>query len=127
MKKIFAIFLLLIYTGSTFGIAVDYHYCDGQLTHISLLNFSDHNNCNCNSSDMPQGCCKDKMVFLKGNDHKSSSIVYSISTSVVAIDVLLTNNTLVSKELFVTPNLMFDYVKQKFSPPLFLMNSVFRI
>ena len=127
MKKILAIFLLLIYTSSAFGIAVDYHYCDGQLTHVSLLNFSDHNSCKCNSSDMPQGCCKDKMLYLKGNDHKTSSTIYSTSISGFVIDLPLTNSTLLSKELFVAPDLTFDYVKQKFSQPLFLLNGVFRI
>lgn len=127
MKKIFAIFLLLIYTGSAFGIAVDYHFCNGQLTDVSLLHFSDHTGCKCNPSDMPKGCCKDKMVFLKGNDHKSSSIVYPTSTPGFTIDVPLSDNTLLSKEFFVAPNPSFEYVKQKFSPPLFLLNSVFRI
>ncbi len=128
MKKIFAIFLLLIYTASASGIAVNYHYCDGQLTHVALLNFGGHGGCKCNSSDMPQGCCKDKMLFLKGSDHKSSPVSFVALPGNFTIDVPATDNTLLlHKEFCIISDLTFDFVRQKSPQPIFLLNSVFRI
>jgi len=128
MKKIFAIFLLLIYTGSAFGIAVDYHYCSGHLTHVTILNFGTQGDCKCNSSEMPQGCCKDKMLYLKGSEHKSSPISFSTLAGSFEIDIPVTNNTpLLHKEIFIGSDLTPDFVKQKSSPPIFLLNGVFRI
>ncbi len=128
MKKILAIFLLFVYTGSAFGIAVNYHYCDGHLTHVSILNFGEKNGCKCNPSEMPPSCCKDKMLYLKGSEHKSSPTSFCILPGSFAIDIQVADNTLIlHKEFFITPDLMLDFVKQKFSPPLFLLNRVFRI
>jgi len=126
MKKIFAIFLLLIYTGSAFGIGVDYHYCDGQLTHIAILNFGDHRSCKCSGSDMPIDCCKDKMLFMKGDDHNPSLSFVALPGSFV-IDVPVHNTLLLPKEFRVISDLTFYFVRQKSPQPLFLLNSVFRI
>lgn len=128
MKKIIIIFLLLIYTGSAFGITVDYHYCSGHLTHVTVLNFGAKGGCKCNSSEMPKGCCKDKMLYMKGDEHKSSPISFTNLQSNIVIDIPAAQVALLlHKEFFVAPDLTFDFAKQKSPPSIFLLNGAFRI
>jgi hypothetical protein len=130
MKKIVSIFLLIIYTVSAFGITVDYHYCNGHLTHIGILNFHKSGGCNkCNSSDIPPGCCKDKMLFMKGDIHKLSTVSSIAFPGNFANDVPVIHNILLlHKKFCIISDITFDYVKQISSqPPLFLLNNVFRI
>ncbi len=39
LVKVMSIFLLIVYTNTAFGVAVNYHYCDNYLYKISILNF----------------------------------------------------------------------------------------
>jgi hypothetical protein len=120
---------LLIYTGSVFGIAVDFHYCDGHVTHVAMLNFGGgHGSCKCNPSDLPSGCCKHKILSMKGGDHKSSPAYLIALPDRFAIDVPVTHNNLsLPKEFFAIYDLAFYLVRRKSPQPLFLLNNVFRI
>lgn len=65
---------------------------------------------------------------MKGDEHKSSPISFTNLQSNIVIDIPATHVALLlHKQFFVTPDLTFDFVKQKFLPPLFLLNGVFRI
>lgn len=88
MKKIFAIFLLLIYTGSGFGIPVDFHYCKGQLTGVALVNFGAHSGCGCNDSKKPMNCCKDKIFCNKADKHNTNQTDAIIKISYVQLDLI---------------------------------------
>lgn len=128
MKKIITIFLLLIYTASAFGIAVNYHYCGGHLSGIKVLNFGGDGSCKCNPADMPKDCCKDKMLYFKGDNHKSSAISFIALQGSLAGDIPVTQTTLLlSKEFRSISVLTFDFVRQKSPHPLFLLNGVIRI
>lgn len=128
MKKIITILLLFIYSVSALGIAVNYHYCQGDLSNVTVLNFGGNGGCVCNPSDMPPDCCKDKMLYLKGDDHKSSPVSITVLPFSLAIDVPVIHYTLsLPKEFCIISHLTFDFVRQKSTQPLFLLNSVFRI
>ena len=87
MKKIFTIFLLVIYTGSAFGIPVDFHYCKGQLTGVALANFGTYAGCGCNDSKMPMGCCKDKVFYNKADNHNTNQASAIINPLFVQLDL----------------------------------------
>lgn len=79
MKKLIALFLLTFYTATTFGVTLNFHYCGGYLDHISVLNFSDKGACSCNPDTKPKGCCHDKTVYHKTDDHKKIAESYSFN------------------------------------------------
>jgi len=128
MKKILAIFLFLIYVGSASGIAVNYHYCGSHLTDIFIINFGNHKSCICNPCQMPKGCCKDKLLFAKADNHKASIFSFSVLPSTYIIDTSLKNtNVLCIKDLRVERNESFYSVKYSSTLPIFLLNNVFRV
>lgn len=128
MKKIITILLLFIYSVSALGIAVNYHYCQGDLSNVTVLNFGGNGGCECNPSGMPPGCCKDKMLYLKGDDHKSSPVSITFLPGNFAIDLPVLHYTLLlPKEFCIISYLNFDFVRQKSTQSLFLLNNVFRI
>ena len=126
MKKILAIFLLLVYAASAFGIAVNYHYCNGHLTNVTVVNLGNHN-CNCNPDGSSEGCCKDKMIYLKGDNHKSSQISFIPSQTNFAGDVPAYTSLFSYKEFFSEPTLLYHFVKPEYPQPIFILNSVFKI
>ena len=128
MKKIITILLLFIYSVSALGIAVNYHYCQGHLSNVTILNFDSNSGCKCNPSDMPPGCCNNKMLYLKGDDHKSSPVSITVSPGSFAIDVPVIQYTqLLPKEFCIISHITYDFGRQKSTQLLFLLNSVFRI
>lgn len=128
MKKTITIFLILVYAAASMGIMVNYHYCHGHLTHASILIFGEQNGCSCNSSTMPKGCCKDKMIFLKGDHHQPSSLFSAPlqTTFTIGLPVII-DKILLQSEFFGKSKITCDFVRQKSPQPIFLLNSVFRI
>ena len=59
---------------------VNFHYCKGQLSHVSLLNFGAKAGCSCNPDAMPKGCCTDELLYKKTDNHKSVQESYTINT-----------------------------------------------
>lgn len=79
MKKIIAVFLLTLYTATTFGVTLNFNYCGGHLNHVSVLNFGDKVACSCDPGTMPKGCCKDKTVCCKTDNHKKFTESFSFN------------------------------------------------
>jgi hypothetical protein len=79
MKKLIAIFLLIFYTATTFGLTLNFHYCGGHLNNVSLLNFADKGLCSCDPGTMPKGCCQDKVVNQKTDKHKTDQQTCTIT------------------------------------------------
>jgi len=79
MKKLIALLLLTFYTAATFGVTLNFHYCGGYLDHVTVLNFSDKGACSCNPDIKPKGCCQDKTVYHKTDDHKKIAESYSFN------------------------------------------------
>jgi hypothetical protein len=71
MKKLLTVFLLIFYTATTFGVTLKFHYCGDHLNNVSLLNISDKGVCSCGSIKMPKGCCQDKVIYEKTDNHKT--------------------------------------------------------
>lgn len=80
MKKVTAIFLLLLFLITNSGVAVNVHWCGGKLSSIDFFANGEHK-CKCGKKAMKPNCCKDKTSHLKANDElsKANHFAYKIS------------------------------------------------
>ena len=68
MKKVFALFVAVLYISVSSGLAVEIHHCMGKIADIS---FGSSKSKKCSSCGMPKNsgsCCKDEMKFVKLQD-----------------------------------------------------------
>ncbi|WP_407934869.1 HYC_CC_PP family protein [Chitinophaga sp. CCNWLW40] len=130
MKKLFAIFLVVVYTNVALGVAINFHYCCGHLAKISILNFGDKNGCGCNPEGTLKGCCKDKMHIAKTDNHKISVLQLSFVEKPILYTAELPPVNNYSCHLVperTIPYHIFCFVKRSSPQPIFLLVQVFRI
>lgn len=130
MKKVGAIFLLLIYTGTAFGASVNFHYCGGHLAHVSVLNFGGKTGCSCNPDAIPKDCCKDKLLINKTDNHNSSQIFYILNNIFFVADlppIDNLHNLLLNSGGFNADNSYTKSVKRSCPEPIYILIRVFRI
>ncbi|MDP2421345.1 hypothetical protein [Sediminibacterium sp.] len=130
MKKASVIFLLIIYTSTSLGASINFHYCGGHLAHVSVLNFGGKTGCSCNPGAMPKDCCKDKLLISKADSHNSSQSSYIVShisfvADLPAIDNI--HNLLLNSGDFNADNSYTKHVKRSCCDPIYLLIRVFRI
>ncbi|MEP7319007.1 MAG: hypothetical protein ABI921_09705 [Panacibacter sp.] len=118
MKSIFTIFLLLIYSGGAFGIVVNDHYCDGHLTNTTLLNFKGQNGCSCNTAKIPGGCCKDKIICLKGDAHQTPGFSFIAFPGSYEVHIRALHNTTLLHSIYFAGAATTPYfIKQQYRQP----------
>lgn len=71
MRRFIAIILMLIYANVGFATAINFHFCKGHLSKVSLLNIKFHSSCCCKTNSMADDCCKDKILISKSDNHQS--------------------------------------------------------
>ncbi len=72
MKKIISIFLIVLYSSTSFAITMDIHYCGGKYSGVTFSNFSNTTNCGCGYDESNQrGCCSDKTICAKTDNHNA--------------------------------------------------------
>lgn len=86
LKKVFVIFLTLIYLIVASGTAFSFHYCKGKMNSISFA-WKKNEDC-CGKKKMTKkNCCKEKTSVLKINDSQySSTSLKTPTTSIKTID-----------------------------------------
>ena len=128
MKKQLAIFFLVVYTSTVFGIAFNFHYCRGHLEKVSLLNISDQVGCSCIPGNMPKDCCKNFLIVLKVDSHK---IAQSSSTAVLIpfpVEPFFSNNDYIfTFRSAYAPHFESNNARQSSPECIYLLNRVFRI
>lgn len=130
VKKLIAIFLLTVYTATALGVAINYHYCNGHLAHVSVVNFGAKSSCCCNpDATMPKGCCKDKLLYQKIDNHKTVQESYTINTISFALDLPPVGdlNNLVLQGSSYGSDIFYKYVRRTCLRPIYLLIRVFRI
>lgn len=130
MKKLGAIFLLFIYTSTALGASINFHFCKGHLAHISVLNFGGKAGCSCNPEAMPKGCCADKLLVSKADNHNSIQASYIVNTISFAPHLPPVNylqNLILNSGGFNADNTWTKYVKRSCPDPIYLLIRVFRI
>ena len=81
VKKIFSIFLSVIFLASAMGITINSHFC-GMKSETSL-SFVKHDCC-CGKGAMPKDCCKNEAKYIKITDHYSPSTQFHLAKIDVA-------------------------------------------
>ncbi|MEY3413024.1 MAG: hypothetical protein RIQ70_1713 [Bacteroidota bacterium] len=74
MKKLIAIFLIMIYTAFSTGLTVYSHYCAGKLVSVSLIN-PNKGGCGKCGKKMTKDCCKDTQQTLSLDESQLGSNV----------------------------------------------------
>jgi hypothetical protein len=129
MKKLTAIFLLLIYTSAAYGITISRHLCKGHVVGVSILNFSKPADCCCAMQDTPKDCCQNDIKKAHTEDHQSVPLIaFAGSLSAIVLENGFHLFTSLSPWIVQQNNAPFipdDTPKLK--TPLFLFFHVFRI
>ena len=128
MKKIFAIFISVLYLAVSSGLALEIHHCMGKISDFSLVHSSKPK---CGKCGMPKGsneCCKDELKFVKLQDfHKLIDAGYQLA---VPEGVLVRTHHLINDHSISLVRIK-EYNNN--SPPLYspsslcILNCVFRI
>lgn len=129
VKKLIAIFLLTAYTATAFGVAINYHYCNGQLSRVSIVNFGGERGCSCDPDTMSKNCCKDKLLYLKADSHKTVQESYTTNTISFSLDLPPVGDlySLVLQGGSYDSDNFYKYVKRTCPRPIYLLIRVFRI
>ncbi len=129
MKKIWVILLLIIYTSAALGATINFHFCNGHISHVLVLNFGGKTGCACNPDVMPKGCCEDKLIASKADNHNSIQAVYTIKKISFVPELPPVNNLpdLVLYSTTLNTDNFQNYVRRRCPDPIYLLNRVFRI
>lgn len=128
MKKIFTIFIAILYLSVSTGMTVEIHLCMGKIADISLIPADEHTCGECGMAKGANECCKDELKFVKLNDsHKLIKSAYQLAVpeAIILHEYYLADHRLASRFSFNQSN--------NHSPPdlvqpsLFILNCVFRI
>ncbi len=128
MKKVTAIFLLLLFLIANSGVAVSLHWCGGKLASIDFFADGEHH-CKCGKKPMKPNCCKDKTVHLKASDElaKTNHFAFKIATPkfvfALPTQIVVLHS---AQHLYAAPDF---YHPPPFKPkaPIYLLDRVFLI
>ena len=73
MRKFIAMVFLLIYANVGLAMAINFHFCSGHLSQVSLIKIGFHPVCCCNAKDIVSDCCKDEVAFVKADNHQTQT------------------------------------------------------
>jgi hypothetical protein len=77
MKKSIAIFLLLVYSFTAYGITISKHFCRGTAKETAIVNFSHQAKCCCAETGMPDNCCNDEIKKAETDDHNAAAAFFT--------------------------------------------------
>lgn len=128
MKKLFAIFLTLVYSLATLGVGLKEFYCCGKLKSINVSIVQSEKE-KCGKGGDTDGCCKTKVHFFKVKDkHVLAGYIFNIPKQLSELDL---PNSLY-KDIAVN-RLQLNIANRSHAPPsqdnvpTFIFNCVFRI
>jgi len=73
MRKFIALVFVLIYANVGLAMAINFHFCSGHLSQVSLLKIDFHSSCCCKTKNMASDCCKDEVLLVKADNHQSQT------------------------------------------------------
>ena len=86
MRKFIAIVFLIIYANVGFAMAINFHFCSGHLSQLSLIKIGYHSVCCCKTKEIASDCCKDEVVLVKADKHQfQTSLTFSESESKIVV------------------------------------------
>lgn len=75
MRKFIAIVFLLVYANVGLAMAIDFHFCNGHLSQVSIVKIDFHSACCCKTKSMANNCCKDEVVVVKADKHQTQPLL----------------------------------------------------
>jgi hypothetical protein len=111
MKKITAIFLTCFYLFASVGVAVNVHYCGGELESVELVTKTAK--CCCGDAEVLSMCCDDETFYvqLDKEDKLSSGFSYSFEQ----LQAIVSHSPTIENPIFLKNNEL--DLNQKNRPP----------
>ncbi len=114
---------------SSTGIAMEVHYCMGEKAGVDFFKVENEKCKKCGMTEKKGGCCSDEHKFYKLKAECKNASPYLITTS-LDVDALLFKTE--DFYFFQIPGnrsnvLSGDYPPDKNSPPIYILNCVFRL
>src|ERR1044072_4312735 len=79
MKKVFALFIAVLYLAVSSGLAVEIHHCMGKIADFSLKTSHSDKCASCGMLKGTNKCCKDELKFIKIQDsYKLLNVNYEL-------------------------------------------------
>jgi hypothetical protein len=127
VKNFLTIFILTVYSSSSFGLAINFHYCGGRLTNNSIINLEGGKKCTCKAENKPSDCCENSFLYQKAENHETVQVLCNMQAENSFIGFSRYNQS-VEKDLGNEPigNLYDSFLLWK-PCPVFLLNKVIRI
>lgn len=127
MKKVSVFILAFLYLFVSSGIAINTHYCMGQLASVDLFDHSSEKCSNCGMPSNNEGCCKDEFKMVKLQDsHKLADNIAPIYATSALLPVqpnylvkILNNPIVIEESIAESPPGLHH-------PSLCILNCVFR-
>lgn len=131
MKKLVAIFFLLIYSLTTVGTTIHSHYCMGEYMGSSLYHSKDNKCQKCGMTKAKsKGCCQDKHTYIslkrEHNQTKASAEIPNFFAE-TPVPVFITYNIVAVTYPTITANTILHPPPLIHKQRLHLLNCVFRI
>ena len=128
-KRIATVSLLLVYLGTTVGLAMSVHFCGTKISNIQLAYESKKACCANETESKADVCCKEKQIHIKVSDQQQ--IIQSAKIPVAFNFDLLINPFWISNSfLYITTSIsVLNYrgAPEISEPPSTIQNCTFRI
>jgi len=126
MKKTLAILLCFVYLLPASGLWLNLHFCGEALTSVSL--FAEASDCCCEQTKKEADCCRNKALSYEVKEYVSDAAkagAFKLSAD-GAVCTLQHPGYSITRTTCFTPAAQ-TYIQARPKPPLYLLNSVFRI
>lgn len=80
MKRLITFLILIMYSVTTFGVGLQFHYCGNKVSSVQVI-FTDEHSCSCGKGEMKPDCCKNEIKFFKVKSAHSKSSTSSFLTN----------------------------------------------
>jgi hypothetical protein len=128
MKKLSALFLMLLYLMPAVGFSVTTHYCGGKISSVSV-SATPPEICVCGSKKLKSKCCESKIFTVKIKDTQQNPLQFSSQYKVVQSQAEIPFVQDFSFQFASDVNSFYytHYPPDMLKQPLFVLHQVFRI
>jgi|SRR3954470_6538020 len=123
MKKVVAFIVAFLYLGLTTGLAVNIHYCMGEISQVQFETYNDNDLC---KTKMP--CCGHDYHFVKVSDeHQQTSTDLNLNTPVADSHSFILASDEISSSIVQHNTAKANSPPLLNDPGIYIQNCVFRI
>jgi hypothetical protein len=128
LKKPAAIFLLIIYAATAFGVVVQFHFCDQVFTNISISGVCGKHGCSGNAI-MAKDCCMTKSICLQINSQRVEQQPFVLTQKFQQTDLVASPDPFIITRVASAyiPLFFINRCRRNCPTPIYLIDRVFRI